>query len=675
MEEFTRALNVAEALISSPAMGTRFWSWSLGLALVVAPLLVSGGAATAQPQDAAQRLAEAHAPVVMPREQQDPPCDTAEEQYRSPTSVGTVLGNPSVTLTRSVPGKGLEDVGKAPTAGDIAGLGDDYYLNLRGDPLGETCVYAEDFARLVKERRAPAITYAHIAREPGYSGFALQFWFFWYFNQFNDLHESDWEGMQLAFEADSPEEALGEEPSEIIVFQHAGGERAGWDDSKVQKQGSRPVVYPAAGSHATFYDSAVYVENGEHGSGLGCDNTSEPVRERPLRPVLLPDQASERGRFKWLSYEGHWGEREKSFNNGPTGPATKTVWHEPFSWMADQRTTSPRLPGGSIAGPQVTGAFCGAVAGVSSLINLNAKSQAASIAILALTAIVVGLFVGLTRWRPVDLERLRARRSFGQLIRAARQLYGRHWRALVPVAAVAIVIIGATNLLADLLQGGGPADGAAGDSGVARASGDLLTSLGRPVASAIVAAIVIVYVRELVESRSAGFRASVRGVRARVWRVVFAQLLATIGVVLMAITIVGIPWALWKLVGWAFVQQEVLFTDKSLREAFRGSSDLVRGRFWHAARPIVFFSVLTTAAGPVLSFALIFTPLPLVWVNLVGSLIFALLIPYVALGKTLLYFDLQTRARAEPAKPRRSWRPWRPRQFGRVAPTPAPATK
>ena len=119
---------------------------------------------------------------------------------------------------------------------------------------------------------------------------------------------------------------------------------------------------------------------------------------------------------------------------------------------------------------------------------------------------------------------------------------------------------------------------------------------------------------------------------------------------------------------------QVLFTDKTLRESFRGSSDLVRGRFWHAARPIVFFSVFTTAAGPVLSFALIFTPLPLVWVNLVGSLI-ALLIPYVALGKTLLYFDLQTRAGAEPAKPRRSWRPWRPRQFGRVAPTPAPATK
>ena len=59
-------------------------------------------------------------------------------------------------------------------------------------------------------------------------------------------------------------------------------------------------------------------------------------------------------------------------------------------------------------------------------------------------------------------------------------------------------------------------------------------------------------------------------------------------------------------------------------------------------------------------------------INLLGALIFALLIPYVAIGQTLLYFDLQARAEEEPAKPRRSWRPWRPRQFGRVVADPAP---
>ena len=105
----------------------------------------------------------------MLREQQDPPCETSAEQYQ-PSSVDTVLGNPNVTLHRSVPGEGLEDVKKAPTAADIAGLGEGYYLNLQGEALGDTCVYAKDFARLLREGRAPAITYAHIAREAGRPG-------------------------------------------------------------------------------------------------------------------------------------------------------------------------------------------------------------------------------------------------------------------------------------------------------------------------------------------------------------------------------------------------------------------------------------------------------------------------------------------------------------------------
>ena len=162
--------------------------------------------------------------------------------------------------------------------------------------------------------------------------------------------------------------------------------------------------------------------------------------------------------------------------------------------------------------------------------------------------------------------------------------------------------------------------------------------------------------------------------RERIWRVVFASLLATLGVILLALTIVGIPWAIWKLVGWAFVQQEVLFTDKSIRESLRGSSELVRGHWWHAVRAIVFFAILGAIAGPILTFALIFTPLPLIWIDVIGALVFALLIPYVTLGTTLLYFDLQARAEREPAKPHRSWRPWRPRQFGRrVAEAPARA--
>ncbi len=653
----------------------------LGAGLLVLVLAAQAAGATAGEDGgaAAKRLAARFAPITMLREQQDPPCETTAEQYE-PTSVDTVLGNPDVALERAKPDGKLEEVERGPSAAEIAGLADGYYMDLEGKVLDDTCVYARDFAQLLKEGRAPPTTYAHIAREADHSGFALQYWFFWYFNQFNDLHEGDWEGMQLTFEAETPQEALAtaEEPSEIILFQHAGGERASWDDSKVQKEGTHPIVYPAAGSHATFYDSAVYVENGQEGSGLGCDNTSEPVRELRPRAVLIPARAPLEGKFSWLSYEGRWGEREKGYNNGPTGPVTKTVWREPFTWMEGQRTTSPRLPGGSIVGPQVTGAFCGVVAGASELINLDAKSRPAAIATIVAILLLIGLFVGLTKWGPVDLQRLRARRSFGQMLRTARQLYGRHWLPLTLVGLTAIPIVGGANLLAGALSTNRDVDAAAGRGGFNLALGDLLEGIGRPIAQAIVAAVVVVFVRLLVEAKPAGFTRAWGAMRQRFWRVVLAQLAATLGIVLLALTIVGLPFALNKLVAWRFVQQEVLFTDKSIREAFHGSSDLVRGRWWHTVRLVVFLSVLAVVVGPVVSFALIFTTLPLFWANMLGALVFSLMIPYVALGDTLLYFDLGKRAEAEGIKPARSWKVWRPRRFGRpvqdAAGSPQPAT-
>ncbi len=611
-----------------------------------------GSQAGAAPEAAARELAQKYVPITELREQTDPPCDTTEEQYQ-PTSVYTVLGNPTVLLQHAAEGGALTTVRRAPTAADIAGLGAGWYLNYEGTVLGDTCVYAKAFAKLLREGKAPAVTYAHIAREEGHPGFALQYWFFWYFNQFNDLHEGDWEGMQLTFEAETPAAALREEPGEIIVFQHSGGERADWTDAKVQKEGTHPVVYPAAGSHATFYGSAVYLQNGQHGSGLGCDNTTEPLRELRLRPILMPAQPVSQGPFAWTSYYGRWGEKEKGYNNGPTGPQTKTQWREPFSWMAAQRTSSPRLPGGTVAGPEVTRAFCGVVATASQIVNLDAKSPTAATLTLIVLAVLIVLFVGVTRWSPVDLDTLRRRRALGQIIRAARQFYGRHWRVFIPVALAALVLIGATNLLAGMISEGSPHRGT---SGIQVAWADMLEQFIRPIAQALVAAVVIVVAREALRGGEVGFLGALRGVRKRFWRVVGAQLLATLGVFLLALSIIGLPWAIWKLVGWAFVQQEVIFTDRGFRESFRASSELVRGRWLRTARVIVIFYVVSVAAGPILTFALIFTALPLIWINLIGSLVFALLIPFVALGETFLYFDLSVRAEEEPARPRRSWR-------------------
>lgn len=268
------------------------------LGLVIALLWLApaaAGSSVTTSTSAAQELADKFAPIVMMRSQDDGLCDKSEEQYGPPTSVELLLNNPKVRLLFHN-ARGTRLVKRAPAAADLAGFGEGYYLDLPGNPLRPDCTYAKAFAALKRAGHAPAVTYTHIAHQPGHSGFVLQYWFFYYFNQFNDLHEGDWEGMQIAFDVATPAEALTASPTEIVVFQHSGGEHAGWDDPRVEKEGSHPVVYSAAGSHATFYGSALYLGNGQNGSGVGCDNTTKPLTTYRPRAVLLPDEPPSAGR-------------------------------------------------------------------------------------------------------------------------------------------------------------------------------------------------------------------------------------------------------------------------------------------------------------------------------------------------------------------------------------------
>ncbi len=655
-------------------MGRRIAIAGALLALLCLAAAAPAGASEGGGKSAAQRLIDAYVPRLMVRER-DEICDTSGEQYEA-TSVGTVLGNPAVTLTEADSSGNETLVKRSPTAADIAGLGPKFHLNLPGSPLGDTCVYARDFEKLSKEGKAPPVAYAHIARQQGRPGLAVQYWFFWYFNQFNDLHEGDWEGMQVVFKSSDAAQALREGPTEVGLFQHSGGEKAKWEDGKVEKEGTHPVVYPAAGSHATFYEPAVYIQNGRKGSGVGCDNTSAPLRRLVVRPIQVPTRPGPHSRFAWLTYEGRWGQWEKSFNNGPTGPLLKTRWLEPMTWMEEIRSTSPHLPAGSILGPTVTKEFCGAVAGVTSFLNHTQDDEWVLIAVPAALLLLGLLIVWRTRWRPLELGELRRSRAFGQLLLASAGLYWRHWKVFAPIGLSAIPIIGGFNALTRLLTGdtGRQLDDKLGHTGLHSALGEIINGIGGPIASAVVAAAVIVAVRQVVEDGEAGFTAAWRGMARRFRRVVGAQLLATLAVFAMLITVIGAPFAAWKYVGWLFLQQQILFEDKSVRAAFRGSSALVRGRWWYTLRVAAVFWAIGVATGPVLGFALIFANISLLLINVIGALVFALLVPYIAIGRTLLYFDLQIEAEQSPAKRWRDRLPWR-REAARVQrPAPRPGT-
>ena len=121
------------------------------------------------------------------------------------------------------------------------------------------------------------------------------------------------------------------------------------------------------------------------------------------------------------------------------------------------------------------------------------------------------------------------------------------------------------------------------------------------------------------------------------------QVVSTILVALLLLTIIGIPYGIKKYVDWQLAQQEILFEDRSIRDALRGSTHTVRRHWWHTGAVAGTFWLLSQIPGPALGFALLFTTIPITTVNLIGSVVFALTIPYVGIGRTLLYLDLGAR--------------------------------
>src|SRR5262249_50985707 len=106
-----------------------------------------------------------------------------------------------------------------------------------------------------------------------------------------------------------------------------------------------------------------------------------------------------------------------------------------------------------------------------------------------------------------------------------------------------------------------------------------LDDISQPIGFAIVGGAVTAYMRFLVEGEPGGMREAYRYMYQRLGRLVAAQLLAVFLAALLIITIIGIPFGLYFYFAWQFVQQEIIFKDAPMREAFSGSHAIVRGHW------------------------------------------------------------------------------------------------
>ena len=123
----------------------------------------------------------------------------------------------------------------------------------------------------------------------------------------------------------------------------------------------RPVVYPAAGSHANFFDSSLHIGSSAE-QGVGCDDTRGPHVDLNPAVITIPsDPAAAQKAFPWIDFQGRWGELQQAFYNGPTGPNLKTQWTQPIHWSEGWRSRAYAVPTGGFGGTGATDFFCVAV--------------------------------------------------------------------------------------------------------------------------------------------------------------------------------------------------------------------------------------------------------------------------------------------------------------------------
>ncbi len=612
-------------------------------------VLAAGVALAAAPAAAADladetALAEKYAPVVRLVEQTEE-CGPGEPYV--PTDVDVLFGDPTVALRG--PWNAFDLVKIGPAADDLAGLYE-YHLDFPGNALDPGCTY-ELWARRLTEGSEPAV-YAHVVSEPAYPGkVGLQYWFFYPFNDFNNTHEGDWEMIQLVFDADDARAALATEPTSVGYSSHEGAERADWtDDEKLDRVGTHPVVYPAAGSHANKFTDALYLGSSAE-AGVGCDDTLGPHRElRPSVKTIPSDAAAAGDAFPWITFEGRWGELQKAFYNGPTGPNLKTQWTTPIEWSEGWRDRSYAVPTAGLLGTNATDLFCsGVAAGSRALTRLVSNPLPVILLISVLLGLLAFIVIRVT-WTPTAPLRIARRRSFGQILSASARMYVKRPRLflgigllMLPIGLVIAVlqwlVVSALDVVATLT---GEMAGVA--AFLALVIGTTLTLLALSFVMAATACALV----ELDEGRPIDATTAFRLAAARLRPLLGATALFVLVWVVLTATAVLIPVAVWLAIRWSLLAPVVELEGGTGRAALRRSARLVRGRWLRVAALVGVGAVVALAIGPLLGVLLIFaTAAPLALLNIVAGLVYALALPFVALVASYVYFDARARHELE----------------------------
>jgi hypothetical protein len=225
---------------------------------------------------------------------------------------------------------------------------------------------------------------------------------------------------------------------------------------------------------------------------------------------------------------------------------------------------------------------------------------------------------------------LRQRRELSRIIGDAFSLYVGNFGPLLSIAALVVPV----GIAAAMVQ-------SAADEPAVLAALSIPLALLQMVANLLATATLIAALADIDAGKRADFSRAYEVAFSRFWSLAGAILRVAFHVVLLAITIIGIPWAVQRAVRWLFIEQAVILDGTSAKAALSYSADAVIGSWWRTLGVAIVLGVVGTV--PALLVTGVFSLAPPLVAGTVSAIVNAVVLPFGVTGMTLLYLDLKVR--------------------------------
>ena len=231
-----------------------------------------------------------------------------------------------------------------------------------------------------------------------------------------------------------------------------------------------------------------------------------------------------------------------------------------------------------------------------------------------------------------DPPGLRRERNLGAIIGDSFSLLFGHWGGLARIVAPAVLVNVAVGLLAYAVED---------DEAL---SGVLLVAAlpVQLVAFQLVSAAAVAGLNSRDQGGEIDSGAALDSAQERFGDVVGASLRATGIVVLLSLTLIGIPWAIKRLVKWAFIIQSIIVDGQEGEPSLAYSESMVEERWWITFGRLVASGLVVGLPVVIVSQAILLT-VPGVLGIIASHIPDFLALPYGIITSTLIYFDLKTR--------------------------------